>query len=120
MDKMNYRIGVCLLKATLIFAVVTYSGCLYAFDFTLRWKTYDSIAIDHYKIYWGATSLHYSNESSNIGPGLTSYTVKNLADGSNYYFAMKAFDKNGNSSTYSNEVPSSLVPPPAAPTLIIK
>lgn len=59
-------------------------------------------SIAGYKIYYGTTPGSYSNNVS-VG-NQTSYTVSNLADATTYYFAVSAFDNNGNTSSYSKEV----------------
>ena len=53
-----------------------------------------------YKIYYGISSGDYS-VIINVG-NVTAYRVRNLAPGT-YYFAVTAYDKEGNESAYSNE-----------------
>jgi hypothetical protein len=53
-----------------------------------------------YNIYYGKSSGHYSS-MINVG-NVTTYNVGNLSPGT-YYFAVTAYDKEGNESAYSNE-----------------
>ena len=58
--------------------------------------------LDGYVIYWGASSRDYSGSHTINDETLTEHTMC-LAAGT-YYFAMTAFDADGNESAYSNEV----------------
>lgn len=55
-----------------------------------------------YKIYHGTTSGKYSETVTITNPGVSSYTVENLNVGT-HYFAVTAFDANGNESKHSSE-----------------
>ncbi|MBZ0156183.1 MAG: fibronectin type III domain-containing protein, partial [Alphaproteobacteria bacterium] len=54
-----------------------------------------------YKLYYGTSSGSYS-QTINVGT-TSSYTVTGLLGGT-YYFAVTAYDSEGNESAYSNEV----------------
>lgn len=59
-----------------------------------------------YKIYYGTSSGSYSQVQT-TGPGLSSFVVENLASGT-WYFAVSAFDTNGNEGVKSNEASKSI------------
>ena len=67
-----------------------------------------------YKVYTGTASGSYSQ---NIDVGnATSYAMTNLNDGTNYYFAVTAYDAAGDVSGYSNQVSynTPTAPPPSS------
>jgi hypothetical protein len=67
------------------------------------------------KIYVGTAPGNYQWEHD---AGVVSQTiVNNLNAGTNYYFAAKAYDTNGNYSGYSNEVSYTVPGEPTLPTL---
>ncbi len=75
---------------------------------TLEWDPVTASDFDHYVLYWGEASRHYTfdstrnmNDITEISP--TSYTVKNLTKDHIYYFAVKAVYSNGEESEFSNE-----------------
>ena len=58
-----------------------------------------------YKLYYGQNSRQVSGSyqfSVDVG-NRTSYTLTNLTDGQRYYFAVTAYNTEGDESTYSNE-----------------
>lgn len=55
-----------------------------------------------YRVYYGGTSGNYSN-TVNVG-NTTSATLTGLADCTQYYVAVKAYNSQGESATFSNEV----------------
>jgi len=78
-------------------------------DKILRWQAptqnVDGSALndlDGYRVYWGAQSRNYSGSVSINSPTTTQWEATN-APGT-YYFALTAFDTDGNESAYSNEV----------------
>ncbi len=94
-------------KHILIFLLLMFiSAPSFSYDKTVHWSTWDggNDYIDHYKVYWGTSSLDYTNESTALSKNQASYTVTELTDGVAYYFAVKAFDANGYESSFSNEV----------------
>jgi Fibronectin type III domain len=74
---------------------------------TLTWGPSPSEGIAGYKVYIGTAPRTYGVP---ITLGLTlDYNVSGLTPGVVYYFAVTAFDMDGNESDYSNEV-SKLIP----------
>jgi hypothetical protein len=71
-----------------------------AADVSLAWDPSVSANISGYKVYVGNSSRTYHSPIA-IG-NQTSYTVAGLSNGT-YYFAVTAFDVDGNESDYSNE-----------------
>lgn len=69
-----------------------------------------------YRVYYGTTSRTANNNTyaSNQSVGNATTATLNLADGSTYYFAVKAYDSAGAESGFSNEVTKTLAM--AAPT----
>jgi hypothetical protein len=58
--------------------------------------------LDGFRVYWGIQSRIYTGSVSINSPNTTQWEVTN-APGT-YYFALTAFDTDGNESAYSNEV----------------
>lgn len=56
-----------------------------------------------YVVYWGTSSGNYSNSIRLSNPGLTSYVVDNLLNGTTYYFVTTAYNNVGAESSFSNE-----------------
>jgi hypothetical protein len=54
-----------------------------------------------YRIFYGTSPGSYSNRVTVDNPGLTSYVIENLAQGT-WYFVMTAFDASGAESDYSS------------------
>jgi hypothetical protein len=69
---------------------------------TLAWDPNIALGLAGYKVYVGTASGAYSVaiDVSNV----TSYTVTGLQAGTQYYFAVTAYDSGGNQSGFSNEV----------------
>ena len=74
---------------------------------TLSWQPptqrTDGSVLDNlagYHILWGSSPDAYTNRVTLDNPGLTSYLVENLAQGT-WYFVMTAFDAAGAESDYS-------------------
>src|SRR5262245_24578482 len=53
-----------------------------------------------YKVYWGTTAGHYTNQATVTGTS----TTLTLSDATTWYVGVKAYNGRGESSTYSNEV----------------
>ena len=76
-------------------------GKALAADITLAWDNGEP-DIAGYKLYLGNHSRNYTQI---IDLGLnTHYTIRNLVDGTLYYFSLTAYNKNGLESSFSNEV----------------
>ncbi|MGO9614668.1 MAG: fibronectin type III domain-containing protein [Dissulfurispiraceae bacterium] len=76
---------------------------------TLAWDPpmeSSSIIIAGYKVYYGTSSGQYG-KVMDVGNVVT-YTVQSLSPGT-YYFAVTAYDKSGNESSYTNEVSKTIL-----------
>jgi hypothetical protein len=89
--------------ASFFFAIIAISmgSSVSAFDISLAWSPGDETALG-YKLYYGSSSQNYA-QSVDVGNN-SSHTVENLKQGQTYYFAVTAYDAEGNESTYSNEI----------------
>lgn len=85
----------------------------YAGSVDLAWTASISPDVTGYKVYYGLASGSYG-EPVIIG-NVTSYTVMDLNAGTQYFFAVTAFDDMGNESGFSNEVFATI---PAEPLII--
>ena len=74
-----------------------------AAEISLTWNASTSSNIDYYYIYFRTYEENDYRKSINVGNKL-SYTVPGLTEGTRYCFVTTAVDRNGNESTYSNEV----------------
>jgi len=74
----------------------------YAASVTLNWDANTDPELAGYKLHFGLTSHTYSTHID-VG-NATTRTVDTLADGTEYFFAVTAYDSLGNESGYSNEV----------------
>ncbi len=83
----------------------------FAGDVSLAWDPSPSPNVAGYKLYVGNSSRNYGTPVM-VG-NQTTYTVTGLLRGT-YYFAVTAFDANGNESDYSNEVSTTVGSPSAA------
>ena len=61
------------------------------------------IDLKGYKVHYGPRSKTYSQTIQVANPGLTTYVVQNLSSG-NYYFAITAYNADGQESALSSEV----------------
>lgn len=80
--------------------------------FTLAWDPNQEPDLAGYKLYYGTSSGSYQ-QSLNVG-NLTQYSLGGLQDGVTYFFAVTAYDTEGNESGYSNEVSARVNLPPQA------
>ena len=94
-------------------AWLTLCGVANAATLTLAWNPNAEPDIGGYVLYWGTQSGVYTS-NSNVG-NVTTKQVTGLADGTVYYFAVKAYNTAGLMSGYSSEVSgqtSGGAPPP--------
>jgi hypothetical protein len=89
--------SVILLTAVLLLGALQ----VFAGDVSLAWDPSTSEGVVGYKVHHGSAPGAYS--SFHTVTNQTAFTVTGLAAGT-YYFAVTAFDANGNESGYSNEV----------------
>jgi hypothetical protein len=82
--------------------IFTYTTFSYAAQVTLEWNANTEQDLSGYIIYQGTSSKDY-DASMDVGKW-TSATISKLEDNETYYFAVTAYDTEGNESGYSNEV----------------
>ena len=78
------------------------STSAFAMQVTLQWDPNTEPNLAGYKVYYGYSSRQY-NTNVNVGKS-TKAILSGLDDVKIYYFAVTAYDSNGNESKYSNEV----------------
>jgi fibronectin type III domain protein len=98
--------GVNLCKFAKVIAIVLFAVCCplssYAADLTLEWDPpSDGVTRGYFLLY--GTAPHSYSQQVDVG-NTTSYAVKNLLDGTTYYFAVRAYDAAGETSDPSLEV----------------
>lgn len=76
--------------------------CLEAASVTVAWDRSPGTNVAGYNIYEGIASRSYTNKL-NVGNS-TNGTVSGLVQGTNYFFAVTAYDTSGLESDYSNEL----------------
>lgn len=96
----NSKIHILLIS---VFSILIFAASASAREVTLTWDASGESDLDHYIVYWGATSGDYSNNSGDIGL-VTEYSVEIPDDDQVYYFAITAVDESGLESDFSNEV----------------
>ena len=71
-------------------------------DITLAWDFNSEPDVAGYKLYLGNSSRNYTQV---VDLGMTDqYTIRNLIEGTVYFFALTAYNQNGLESGFSNEV----------------
>jgi len=73
---------------------------------SLAWDSVTAVNLSGYRVYFGTapgTYLQSLGQGISVG-NVATYTITGLASGSQYYFAVTAFDTLGIESPYSNEV----------------
>ncbi len=75
---------------------------LFAAQATLSWNPNSELDLAGYKVYYGNSTGSY--QWSVDVKDVNSYTISNLVEGEEYFFAATAYDFSGNESGYSNEV----------------
>jgi hypothetical protein len=110
-----------------LFILLTLSaslGSATAANVSLHWNPSSGPGVVGYNIYYGTASDYYTKKIT-IG-NTNTVAISNLVCGATYYFAVTAFDANGNESGFSNEatfiVPGIITlssgPNPGGPLLI--
>jgi hypothetical protein len=75
---------------------------VFAYQLTLEWDSNVEQDLGGYMVYYGTSSRNYKYEVD-VGEE-TSCTISNLYSGTTYYFAVTAYDIDGNESDYSAEI----------------
>ncbi len=71
-------------------------------DITLAWDFNSEPDVAGYKLYLGNSSRNYTQV---VNLGMTDqYTIRDLIEGTVYFFALTAYNQNGLESAFSNEV----------------
>jgi hypothetical protein len=79
-----------------------FPGKALAADITLAWDLNGEPDLAGYKLYLGNQSRNYT-QVIDLGR-TTQYTLRNLLDGTIYYFTLTAYNLKGLESSFSNEV----------------
>ena len=90
------------IAALVLAAVVFIHPSSLAFQLTLEWDPNVDRDLAGYIIYYGTASRNYQYDVD-LGDR-TSCTISGLVEGKQYYFAVTAYDEEGNESAYSREV----------------
>jgi Fibronectin type III domain len=104
-----------------VIALILFAVCWplksYAAELTVAWDPPSDGSTTGYILFYGTASLSYS-EQVDVG-NTTSYAVKNLLEGTTYYFAVCAYDATGVTSDPSTEVSATTAPevPPVRPVV---
>jgi hypothetical protein len=96
------------LFATFFFLFLALAGQAQAEQVTLAWDANSEPDVEGYKLYYGTAAQAYS-QVINVGKN-TQVTVSNLSQGVTYFFAVTAYNLEGDESEYSNEINSSVLP----------
>ena len=92
-----------------IILLLSTSICYAITSVTLAWDANTDPAVAGYKLYYGLSSRNYS-APVDVGK-VTQYTLNDVPEGVNLYYAVTAYDANKNESAYSIELPCfTLVP----------
>lgn len=93
-----------LLSATLaaFLGVLIGAAISYAAQVTLEWDANSEPNLSGYNIYYGKSTRDY-DMTSDVG-NWTSVTIADLEDNETYYFAVTAYNTDGDESGYSSEV----------------
>jgi len=102
-----------LLLALILLLIVDHPTTALAGDAVLTWNPNSEADLAGYRVYVGLLPGVYG-APIDVGR-VTSWTVPNLTAGLTYYFAVTAYDTEGNQSGYSNEVRKTI---PSLPDLI--
>jgi len=89
------------MKRAILLSIIFCTG-ISAQTAKVRWQPNTEEDLAGYKVYYGLQSRNYF-ESINSG-NVTQQIINNLLTDTLYYFAVTAYDKSGNESTYSIEV----------------
>ena len=93
------------LKASFIciFLMVVIPAWVYGAIVRVSWEEDVGSDVAGYSVYYGTSSMTYT-QSLDVGSGINSIEIGDLDEGYPYYFAVTAYDSEGNESAYSEEV----------------
>ena len=100
------------IAAFLIIGILACTEAAFGAVVRINWSSNTESDLDGYKVYYGISSRQYLSYLD-VG-NVTSADISNLGEGRTYYFAVTAYDINGNESSYSQEV--SVAIPDQTPT----
>jgi hypothetical protein len=90
-------------KALFVGAIlICFQTYAFAYSLTFEWDPNTEEDLAGYIVYYGTSSREY-NHDVDIGD-YTSCTISGFEDGIRYYFAVTAYDEDGNESAFSKEV----------------
>ena len=110
-------------RGTRVIALLLFAVCwplkAHAAELTVTWDPPSDGTTTGYILFYGTASHSYS-EQVDVG-NTTSYAVRNLLDGTTYYFAVRAYDAAGVTSDSSIEVSGTTAPavPPGGTALAV-
>ena len=81
----------------------------------IKWKKGTDEYVAGYRVYWGTVSGVYGADF-NVGD-TTAHVIRNLTNGTTYFFAVTAYDLTGNESDFSTELKATPVAVPDNPLL---
>lgn len=99
-NKLSFKKLSTSILVTLIF--ISISNFAYSFQLTLAWDPNNESNIAGYKTHYGTISKNYTF-SADVGL-YESVTISGLKLGVTYYFAVTAYDADGNESNFSTEI----------------
>ena len=100
----------------LFLCLLLFSLNAFAYDVTLASDISVSEQVAGYRVYYGQASGDYALDVDVPGRMTTLATISDLPEGT-WYFALKAYDSDGNFSVFSKEVFATLAEEPPPPTL---
>jgi hypothetical protein len=97
---LHWKVNFILLLTILVSLLIVSNTS--AADVTLTWNKNSETHISGYKLYYGTSTRNYSKVLD--AGNLTTYTITNLNQGTQYFIAATAYDAHGNESGYSSEI----------------
>ena len=84
----------------IVFLLLCFASWANAIDVTLAWDANDPVPAG-YGVFWDTVNQIPFNNTADVTTG-TQHTITGLDVGTTYYFAVDAYDAQGNRSAYSN------------------
>ena len=85
----------------LLIILLAFASWANAIDVTLGWDASNDPAPAGYGVHWDTVNQIPFNNTADVSTG-TQHTITGLAENTTYYFAVDAYDAEGNRSVYSN------------------